>query len=226
LNPPANTPFPLEYAFYLLGDAKGKRVLDFGCGSGEEMIPLIHRGASVVGIDISPDLIAIAELRLREEKLDGEVRVGSAYETALPDSSLDVVFCMSLIHHLELPKVKEEMLRVLRPGGVVILKEPIRFSRTYNFLRSFLPSHEDISSEEHPLTKEEFRFFQEGFESDGLRFFRLPWVAFILKIAPPAGRRAAIRFSNAILTNFPVLSHYATVAVVRLRKPRVALPTN
>jgi SAM-dependent methyltransferase len=66
MNPPSNTPFPLEYAFYLLGDIRGKTVLDLGCGSGDELIPLLHRGAKLIGIDISPDLVAIAERRLNE----------------------------------------------------------------------------------------------------------------------------------------------------------------
>src|SRR5271154_6088551 len=61
INPPANTAFPLEYAFHLLGDVRGKTVLDFGCGAGENVIPLIERGAHVIGMDISPDLIAIAQ---------------------------------------------------------------------------------------------------------------------------------------------------------------------
>jgi methylase of polypeptide subunit release factors len=54
LNPRADTPFPLEYAFHLLGDVKDKLVLDLGCGSGEEVIPLLRRGARVIGIDLSP----------------------------------------------------------------------------------------------------------------------------------------------------------------------------
>ncbi|MGZ6404257.1 MAG: class I SAM-dependent methyltransferase [Bdellovibrionota bacterium] len=38
---------------------RGKTVLDFGSGSEENIIPLVERGARVIGIDISPDLIAI-----------------------------------------------------------------------------------------------------------------------------------------------------------------------
>jgi 2-polyprenyl-3-methyl-5-hydroxy-6-metoxy-1,4-benzoquinol methylase len=64
LNPPADTPHGLEYAFYLQGDAREKTVLDFGCGSGENLIPLRRRGANVIGIDISPDLIQLAQQRV------------------------------------------------------------------------------------------------------------------------------------------------------------------
>ncbi len=40
LNPPSDTAFPLEYAFWVLGDVRGKTVLDLGCGSGENIVPL------------------------------------------------------------------------------------------------------------------------------------------------------------------------------------------
>src|SRR5258706_8214949 len=41
-----SSPFPPEYSFYLLGDVRGKTVLDLGCGSGE--IPLVRHGANVI----------------------------------------------------------------------------------------------------------------------------------------------------------------------------------
>ena len=127
LDPPADTAYGLEYAFHLLGDVRGKTVLDLGCGTGENIVPLLERGARVIGIDISPDLIAIAQKRSSDANLEASVMVGSAYETGLPDESVDVIFCMALIHHLDIKLVRDEMLRVLRKGGAVILREPVRF---------------------------------------------------------------------------------------------------
>src|SRR5579863_1150906 len=57
LDPPADCLYGLEYAFYLLGDIRGKTVLDLGCGNGEKLPPLIKRGAHVIGMDISPELV-------------------------------------------------------------------------------------------------------------------------------------------------------------------------
>lgn len=217
MNPKAGTPFPLEYAFYLLGDVRGKLVLDLGCGSGEEVIPLLFRGAGVIGIDISPELNEIAKKRLEMHGLHADVRVGSAYETQLPDSSVDVIFCMSLIHHLDINRVRDEMLRILRPNGTLILKEPIRFSRAYGRIRSFFPAHEDVSDDEHPLTREELQLIQQGFEADGLRFFRLPLVPLAQRLAP-AATNAAFSISSTLIAAFPAVSCFATSAVVRLRK--------
>src|SRR5450631_2515943 len=94
LGPPSDTAYPLEYAFYLVGDIRGKTVLDLGCGTGENIVPLVSRGAQVVGIDLSPDLIALAQLRLRNAGLEAELRVGSAYDTGLESGSVDIVFCI------------------------------------------------------------------------------------------------------------------------------------
>ena len=112
-------------------------MLDFGCGTGENIVPLAERGAQVIGMDISPDLIALARKRLNDANLEARLEVGSAYDTGLPDESVDVIFCIALIHHLDIARVVEEMARILVSGGVVILREPIRFSPTYAFLRGY-----------------------------------------------------------------------------------------
>src|SRR5947199_4121096 len=71
LNPPLDTVYPLEYAYALLGDVRGRTVLDFGCGSGENTLLLARRGAKVIAVDISGDLIDLARRRLALNNLDG-----------------------------------------------------------------------------------------------------------------------------------------------------------
>ena len=217
LNPPPNTPFPLEYAFHLLGQVRDKTVLDVGCGSGENLIPLVHRGAHVIGLDISPDLISIAQQRLNNASLNATLRVGSAYETGLADESIDVIFSMSLIHHLNIAQAREEMRRVLRPGGFLVLKEPVRFSQGYDRLRLLFPSHEDVSEYEHPLTREELKTFQDGFVVTGLRYFRLPFVPVVQRVAP-ALQGPFWYASDRILRVLPSLERYATSVALRLQK--------
>src|SRR3954464_14762455 len=60
LDPPADTPYPLEYAFHMIGNVSGKTVLDYGCGNGENSLPLAARGARVIGLDVSADLLDLA----------------------------------------------------------------------------------------------------------------------------------------------------------------------
>ena len=216
LNPPPLTPFPLEYAFCLLGNVQGKAVLDLGCGTGDSLPGLAARGARVVGIDLSPDLIKLAAARLDVHGIRTvTLRVGSAYETGLPIASVDVVFCMSLLHHLEISRAMNEIKRVLRPGGYAIIKEPIRFLALYDRVRRIFPAHDHSSDYEHPLTKSEFSMMTEGFVSSGIRFFRLPFV-------PLIKRPSSWRASAFLLRAFPALNPFATVAVLKLQmKPEL-----
>ena len=216
LNPPADTPYPLEFAHYLLGDVRGKTVLDFGCGSGENLIPLVQHGANVIGLDISSELIALARQRLSNYRLDAMLHARSAYETALPDESVDVVFSVALLHHLDLPTVRAEIRRILRFGGLFILQEPVRYSRTMGYLRRLFPARTDVSGYEHPMTRDEVAVVSQGFDLVAERNFRLPFVP-LLNMFHVEVRPMWI-VDRWLLRHFPLLNRLATVKVMSLRK--------
>ena len=216
LNPPSDTVFPLEYAFWLLGDVRGKTVFDFGCGAGENIVPLVERGARVIGIDVSPELIALARQRLALARLEATIQVGSAYETGLPDASVDVIFCIALIHHLDIEQVRNEMRRILTKDGKIILQEPIRFSPLYARLRSLLPGRGDVSEYEHPLTRAEFAAINDPFKADGTRYFRLPFVPLLSRM--PGIREQLWKIDRWCLQHLPATSRYATCVVTRLSR--------
>lgn len=217
-NPSVNTCYPLEYAFHLLGDVQNKLVVDLGCGSGEEVVPLLQRGARVIGIDISPHLIAIAKQRLQRHGVDAELRVASAYETHLEDESVDVVFCMSILHHLQLERVKREICRILKPDGLLILKEPIRFSWMMRQLRPIFPSRVDTSEFEHPLDSKEMSALVAGFQVLASRDFRTPLVPVLTEaIKAPNMRKRIWSIDAWLVRHLPPLAHFATVRVMALK---------
>lgn len=63
IDPANTTPFPLEYVYHLLGDVRGKLVLDYGCGAGENSVLIASHGGKPIGVDISADLIQLAQRR-------------------------------------------------------------------------------------------------------------------------------------------------------------------
>jgi hypothetical protein len=109
------------------------------------------------------------------------------------------------------------MWRILRKGGAVILREPIRFSKGYAWVRSLLPAHDDISEYEHPLTREELAAMTQPFRVEGTRYFRLPFVPLVFR-AVPSKSDAAWRASNWILQRWAGAEHYATAVVTKLHK--------
>ncbi len=220
LNPPADTPYGLEYAFHLLGDVRGKTVLDLGCGSGENLIPLARRGAHVIGLDISPELIELARRRLERYRIahdSATLCVGTAYQTGLPDESIDMLFSSALLHHLDLLAVHNEIHRLLRPGGQFIFREPIRFSRTANRLRRLFPSPQfEVSDFEHPMTRDEIAIITHGFTVLAERAFRLPFVPIFTKFN--VCKKQIWLVDRWVLQHFPKLEHVATGKVMCLRK--------
>jgi ubiquinone/menaquinone biosynthesis C-methylase UbiE len=109
----------------LLGNVLNKTVLDLGCGAGENSVLLARRATKVVGLDISPDLVEIAQRRAQVQGQTVQFIVTSAYATGLPLESIDVVFGEAILHHLDLEHAANEIRRILRPGGYAVFVEPI-----------------------------------------------------------------------------------------------------
>lgn len=223
LSPPADTCHPLEYSFHLLGDVRGRDVLEYGCGDGWNTVVLARRGARVKALDISPELIEVARRRLAANGVTEGVEfvVGSAHDLPLPDESVDVVFGMAILHHLDLALSAREVRRVLRPGGRAIFQEPVRNSKLVGFVRGLIPYRSpDVSPFERPLTDRELAEYARGFSSYRARAFALPTTNLVDIL--PAVRPRLIghcrRWDDRLLRAFPALGYYATVRVVELTK--------
>jgi len=218
--PPETTAFPLEYAFHLLGDVKGKTILEYGCGDGLNTAILAERGAKVIALDISDDLLDIARTRLEVNGCDGvEFLVASAHALPLPDESIDVIFGMAILHHLDLDLASSEVWRVLKNGGRGIFEEPLRNSKLVDRVRKLFPVRADVSPFEHPLTEEQI----EEFAITGTRRARsfqllLSSIAQSLPFWTSRAIRVSARIDSFLLRLFPSLAYYATVKVFEMVK--------
>jgi SAM-dependent methyltransferase len=221
-SPPSDTAYPLEYAYHLLGDVRGLRIVDFGCGSGSNTVQLANRGAHVWAVDISEDLIRLAIRRLAVNNRAGGAQfiVGSAHDLPFPDQSIDVVFGIAILHHLDLRLVSREVHRVLRPGARAIFQEPVRNSPTVKFVRSLIPYRApDISPFERPLTDSELREFAAPFSSVRARAFNLPHVP-LGALLPMVKKKPDLlyRSDRTLLHAIPALSYYAGIRVIEVTK--------
>jgi ubiquinone/menaquinone biosynthesis C-methylase UbiE len=97
------------------------QILELGCGTGECSKTLAKAGHRVVGIDISPKAIQIAQQDLLDNNL--EFVVGSVLDMPFPDSSFDVAvdaFCLHCLIGSDRERFFNEVRRVLTPAGKLI----------------------------------------------------------------------------------------------------------
>ena len=221
-NPPADTAYSLEYAFHLLGDARGRRVLDLGCGDGQFTTLVASHGANVAALDISADLLRFARARTECDGFTGAVKplCASAHKIPLADNSVDFVFGMAVLHHLDLELAVSEIHRVLKPGGRAIFKEPMRNSRVIRALRALIPYRQpDISPFERPLRWNEIRAFASRFSTWRYRAFEIPFVSLLRLVrAPKTWQSRATDLDAALLRRLPWMRQYASVVVFEVTK--------
>lgn len=107
---------------------RGRQVLEIGCGRGVGVEILLSLGAAhVTGIDIDPEMIALAARRLARHANHAQVMVGDAESLVFPDRSFDVVVEYGILHHV--PRWQQavgEIARVLKPGGHFYFEDLLR----------------------------------------------------------------------------------------------------
>jgi ubiquinone/menaquinone biosynthesis C-methylase UbiE len=119
------------------------RVLEVGCGTGAMTRSLARRddfSGKAIGVDQSRPFIDAARRLATDENVGNraDFRVGDAHLLDFPDASFDAVFAHTLISHVTDPAtVLREMVRVVRPGGMVAI-----FDGDYASLTYALPDHE------------------------------------------------------------------------------------
>lgn len=105
----------------LVGDVRGKKILDLGCGTGRHSIDLAKAGAFVTGVDFSEEMLAVA----RDKAAGLEARFVEGNLESVPlQETFDVVVCSLVLNHVEnlLPCLLE-MSRLLRPDGRIIVTD-------------------------------------------------------------------------------------------------------
>jgi ubiquinone/menaquinone biosynthesis C-methylase UbiE len=99
--------------------------LDVGTGTGRILELLSGRAARSLGVDLSPEMLAIARARLTQAGLTrAQVRLADLFELPAEDASFDLVTLHQVLHYLDDPaRAVTEAARVLRPGGTLLIAD-------------------------------------------------------------------------------------------------------
>jgi SAM-dependent methyltransferase len=94
--------------------------LDAGCGTGRHTTYLASLGHTVIGVDTSAEMLE----RAREKVPEGEFHQADLHDLPLPANHVDLVVCaLALVHVPALQPVLAEFVRVLRPGGHLVISD-------------------------------------------------------------------------------------------------------
>lgn len=187
---------PGEKQLHLLGNLKGQRVVDLGCGGGQNAIALCNAGAQVIGVDVSDAQIVFARQVAAIEDVAVEFVRGDVTDLSfLDDQSCDCILAVYVFPYVDnLPQALAECHRVLKPGGRLILSQdhpiratfwdeesgaegvlPVRSYFDHQPLRwSFADTGTAMISYHRPLQEWFIALQEAGFQVQALREFPLP----------------------------------------------------
>lgn len=168
-------------AIRLLGSIKPKQILDVATGTGDFAIEALRlKPEKVVGVDISEGMLEVGRRKIRERHLEGaiELQFGDSENLPFADNIFDAVIVAFGVRNFEnLEQGLAEMLRVLKPGGQVVILEfskPLKFpmKQLYNvYFTAILPRiGRSISRDQ-----EAYRYLPESVKAfpDGISFLKI-----------------------------------------------------
>ena len=124
-----------------LGDLRGKRVVEYGCGLGKLTVLLARSGADVTAVDISEQSVEAARRRAELTGVERGITFVVAPGEAMPfeDASFDIAFGKAVLHHLDPVAGSKELARILKPGGRAAFSEPLGTNPIVRFVRDHVP---------------------------------------------------------------------------------------
>lgn len=202
----------------------GIKVLDFACGNGENGIMAAKFGATVIGIDLSPEGLENAEDNARTagveslctyEAMDGE-------NMAFADDTFDYIVVYGALHHVDLDRAMGECRRVLKPGGEMLALEALRHNPLIHLYRKMTPHLRTPWEVDHILGVPEIRRCARYFESTHTKYFHLLSLLAVPFRKTPLFRplRSFLDRIDEVILRWEPIGKYSWVSATTFSRPR------
>lgn len=211
------------YERWLISNASGRRVLDYGCGDGYYAILAAKHGAHVVGIDISEVSVENARRGAAREGVSqtATFRVMDGEALEFPADSFDIVCESGVLHHVNLDAAMKEIVRVLTPEGRLICAEALSHNPVFQLYRRMTPHLRTRWEIDHILRKRDILRSREWFREVEMYFFHLATLAAVPFRSTPVFHRvlSALEYVDSVLLRMPGLQWYAWQIIYVLSQP-------
>jgi 2-polyprenyl-3-methyl-5-hydroxy-6-metoxy-1,4-benzoquinol methylase len=201
-----------------LGDVRGLRVLDFGCGHGMAAVVLARRGARVTGFDLSPGYLDEASQRADANGVRIDWVRADAERLPFADASFDRVWGNAILHHVDVRRTRHELARVLTRDGIAVFCEPWGENPILKLARNRLPyPKKNRTADEEPLRERHVRALRDIFPHVEVCHFQL--VSMARRVLGNNRLVATLDWcDDLLLRRLPSLRRYCRYVVVVLRR--------
>jgi len=196
------------------------RVLEYGCGHGENALTFARRGLDITGIDISEAGVARGKAQAARVGLPTRFMVMDAEHLDFADNTFAAVIGKGILHHLDIEAAYREIARVLEPNGRAVFIEPLGHSPLINWFRrrtSFART-----PDERPLLMNDLDGARAHFKRVDLTFFNLTTLA----AAPFKSEKVFTPLfslfgavDTLLFRAFPRIARYAWMVFMDMRGP-------
>ncbi|MDP4532493.1 class I SAM-dependent methyltransferase [Marinobacter salarius] len=209
----------------LLGDVRGKGVLEYGCGNGWMTAELAGLGCNLSTFDISEEAIISTRSLLAKRGVLSNVKLDqmAAEKLNYADNSFDVIFGFAILHHLDLDQALSELYRVMKPGGVAIFAEPLESNPAIQIYRKLTPQYR--TPDEEPIKLKSFKAKLSRFSSfDYESFYLVSLLAFVFVYIPKLSfayeptLKILMKFDDFLFKLFPSAKKLAWYSIFEIRK--------
>lgn len=160
----------MRYITEKLGDLKGKKLLDVGCGLGEASVYFALLGADVTSSDISPGMLKKTEELARCNNISVTLHLTTAENMRFQDGTqFDVIYAGNLLHHVDIDKTLERLEKYLSKDGIFVSWDPVYYNPVINIYRKI--ATEVRTDDEHPLRWRDLKLFEKHFPIVERKYF-------------------------------------------------------
>jgi SAM-dependent methyltransferase len=210
------------YESFLHDNCHNAIVLEYGCGLWNYTSYLSKNHArKVIGIDISSVAIDMARQQVQEEGIADNIsfQVMNAEDLKFDESSIDLICGAGILHHLNMEKAMNSIIKVLNPKGKAIFVEPLGHNLLINLFRYLTP---DVRSEdERPLLDKDLKMLEKYFRKVEIEHFYLTALIASFFVGLPGFNLLLkmLEFIDRQLFKVPLLQKQAWVVVIKVSEP-------
>ncbi|MBM2815875.1 MAG: Methyltransferase type 11 [Ignavibacteria bacterium] len=146
-----------------LGDIRGKKILELGCGAGEASVYFAKKGAIAIASDLSGGMLKVAQSLAAKHGVQIETKKFSTDHIEYPDETFDIVYAANLLHHVDIVQAAREANRVLKHGGLFVSWDPVQYNPLINIYRKKAMGVR--TEDEHPIRIKDVKAIRQIYQN-------------------------------------------------------------